>query len=92
MTKLIDLNDYITCKICKGYLIDAVTVSECLHSFCKTCLVLHFTDKHSKACPKCDLIVHKAKPLLNIRPDPMLQDIVYKLVPGLFKSKLNDYR
>lgn len=26
------LNPHITCQICKGYLIDATTVAECLHT------------------------------------------------------------
>lgn len=32
--KLSKLNPHISCKICKGYLIDATTVTECLHT-CK---------------------------------------------------------
>lgn len=32
--KLRTLNSHITCKICRGYLIDATTVTECLHT-CK---------------------------------------------------------
>ena len=31
---LTDFNDVITCFLCKGYLIDATTINECLHS-CK---------------------------------------------------------
>lgn len=31
---LVDCNVYITCKICKGYLIEATTIVECLHT-CK---------------------------------------------------------
>lgn len=30
--KLKTLNPYITCQICRGYLIDATTVTECLHT------------------------------------------------------------
>lgn len=33
--KLKSLNPHISCKICKGYLIDATTVTECLHT-CKS--------------------------------------------------------
>lgn len=36
--------------------------------------------------------VHKTKPLLNIRSDKTLQDIVYKLVPGLFKNEMKRRR
>lgn len=32
--KLVEINSYLTCYLCKGYLIDATTISECLHS-CK---------------------------------------------------------
>ncbi len=32
--KITDLNSYLTCYLCKGYLIDAATITECLHS-CK---------------------------------------------------------
>lgn len=32
--KLKTLNSHITCKICRGYFIDATTVTECLHT-CK---------------------------------------------------------
>lgn len=46
----------------------------------------------SKYCPICDVQVHKTKPLLNIRSDKTLQDIVYKLVPGLFKNEMKRRR
>lgn len=52
---------------------------------CKSCLVRYL--ETNKYCPICEVQVHKTKPLLNIRPDETLQNIVYKLVPGLFYSK-----
>lgn len=52
---------------------------------CRSCIVKHL--ESSKYCPICEVQVHKTKPLVNIRPDKTLQDIVYKLVPGLFASK-----
>lgn len=33
--KLWDINAHITCRLCSGYLIDATTVTECLHT-CKS--------------------------------------------------------
>lgn len=30
--KLWDINAHITCRLCSGYLIDATTVTECLHT------------------------------------------------------------
>lgn len=32
-----DINGFITCSLCNGYLIDAATIPECLHT-CKTSL------------------------------------------------------
>ena len=32
--KLNDMNSFLTCQICKGYLVDSYTINECLHS-CK---------------------------------------------------------
>ncbi|XP_071812375.1 uncharacterized protein [Apostichopus japonicus] len=86
---------------CK-YLIDATTLTECLHSFCRSCLVRYLhTSQH---CPKCDTLVHKTRPLLNasssqsarspgnLGVDRVLQNIVYKLVPGLFKDEMKKRR
>lgn len=32
------LNEHLTCKLCKGYFIDATTIIECLHT-CKFLLI-----------------------------------------------------
>ncbi|KAJ6224017.1 hypothetical protein RDWZM_002562 [Blomia tropicalis] len=87
-----DLNDLITCSLCNGYLIDATTIIECLHSFCRACIVKYIgsDDNQSRCiCPRCNIQIHKTKPKLNIRSDPTLQDIVYKLVPKLYKNEMN---
>lgn len=77
-----ELHPHLMCMLCGGYYIDATTIIECLHSFCKSCLVRYL--ETNKYCPICEVQVHKTKPLLNIRPDETLQNMVYKLVPGLF--------
>ncbi|XP_069756537.1 polycomb group RING finger protein 6 [Narcine bancroftii] len=82
---LADVNPYILCPICRGYFIDATTITECLHTFCKSCIVKHF--ENSNRCPKCNVAVHQTQPLYNIRLDRKLQDIVYKLVPNLESSE-----
>lgn len=84
--KLSKLNEQLTCKLCEGYFIDATTIIECLHSFCRSCIVKYLNT--NKYCPICEVQVHKSKPLLNIRPDHTLQDIVYKLVPGCYQSEM----
>ncbi|KAL7889936.1 hypothetical protein AOLI_G00021940 [Acnodon oligacanthus] len=76
---------YIRCALCTGFFIDATTITECLHTFCKSCIVKHFFC--SNRCPNCDIIVHQTQPLYNIRPDRQLQDIVYKMIPTLEEAE-----
>uniref|UniRef100_W5LV90 Polycomb group ring finger 5b n=1 Tax=Lepisosteus oculatus TaxID=7918 RepID=W5LV90_LEPOC len=76
-----DFNHFITCYVCKGYLIKPTTVTECLHTFCKSCIVQHFED--SNDCPKCGIQVHETNPLEMLRLDNTLEEIIFKLVPGL---------
>ncbi|OXA62505.1 polycomb group RING finger protein 3 [Folsomia candida] len=88
--KLKTLNPYITCQICRGYLIDATTVTECLHTFCKTCLVKHLEENNT--CPECEIVIHQSHPLQYISFDRTMQDIVYKLVPNLQESEVKRER
>uniref|UniRef100_A0A3B1KE88 Polycomb group ring finger 5b n=1 Tax=Astyanax mexicanus TaxID=7994 RepID=A0A3B1KE88_ASTMX len=76
-----DFNHFITCYVCKGYLIKPTTVTECLHTFCKSCIVQHFED--SNDCPKCGIQVHETNPLEMLRLDNTLEEIIFKLVPDL---------
>ncbi|XP_061693995.1 polycomb group RING finger protein 5-B [Syngnathoides biaculeatus] len=76
-----DFNHFITCYLCGGYLIKPATVTECLHTFCKSCIVQHFEE--SNDCPKCGIQVHETNPLEMLRLDNTLEEIIFKLVPGL---------
>lgn len=92
--KLSELSDFITCSLCGGYLIDATTVNECLHTFCKSCIVKHIKnedddDRHKK-CPKCHTVIHERRPMDYIICDRNKQDIVYKLVPQLYITELTN--
>lgn len=83
--KLSAFNPFIICPICQGYLVDATTITECLHSFCRGCIIKHF--EKSFNCPLCNELVHKTNPWCNLRSDTALQDIVGKLVPGFIESE-----
>uniref|UniRef100_A0A3B3D003 Polycomb group RING finger protein 1 n=1 Tax=Oryzias melastigma TaxID=30732 RepID=A0A3B3D003_ORYME len=83
--KIKDLNEHIVCYLCAGYFIDATTITECLHTFCKSCIVKYL--QTSKYCPMCNIKIHETQPLLNLKLDRVMQDIVYKLVPGLQENK-----
>lgn len=88
--KITDLNPHLTCILCGGYFIDATTIIECLHPFCRACIVRYL--ESSKFCPICEVMVHKTRPLQNIRSDETLQDLVYKLVPGLYRNEMKRRR
>ncbi|TFJ95837.1 ABC transporter [Platysternon megacephalum] len=79
-----ELNEHIVCCLCAGYFIDATTITECLHTFCKSCIVKYL--QTSKYCPMCNTKIHETQPLLNLKLDRVMQDVVYKLVPGLQES------
>lgn len=83
------INEHLTCRLCSGYLIDAWTINECLHSFCRPCIFSYFADPdENTACPVCATVPHPGNPLLGITKDCWLQQIVYKLVPSLFKREM----
>ncbi|XP_046741339.1 uncharacterized protein LOC124408463 [Diprion similis] len=81
-----DLHDHIVCPLCRGYLIDATTLVECLHSFCRGCIVRRL-GSGARACPVCGALT--LPPLL---PDLALQHLVYLAVPGLYRSELDRRR
>lgn len=86
--KLSEVNEFISCPVCHGYLVEATTINECLHTFCKSCIVRHIKNDNNE-CPKCSTIIHERRPLDYIIHDENKQDIVYKLVPQLYISELN---
>lgn len=86
-----DLNQYLTCGLCSGYLYEASTVTECMHTFCKTCIVRHCMEV-SLSCPVCNILIHPTDPFVNIRLDRMIQDIVYKLLPNVAEAEMKNIR
>ncbi|CAG0915759.1 unnamed protein product [Notodromas monacha] len=80
------INPHITCRLCRGYLVDATTVTECLHTFCKSCIVKHLEDNNN--CPECENVIHQSHPLQYISFDRTMQDIVSKLIPDLATDEL----
>ncbi|KAK7479866.1 hypothetical protein BaRGS_00028856, partial [Batillaria attramentaria] len=88
--RISELNPHLLCALCGGYLIDATTIVECLHSFCKTCILRYL--ETSNYCPICEVLIHKKRPWQNIRLDHTLQNAVYKIVPGLFKREMQRRR
>uniref|UniRef100_A0A336MGF1 CSON011999 protein n=1 Tax=Culicoides sonorensis TaxID=179676 RepID=A0A336MGF1_CULSO len=82
-TKLKAINNFLMCCLCKGYIVEATAITECLHSFCRSCIVKHLTEQ--TYCPKCKIQnVSKA----NLRPDDIIKALVYKTIPGLYQSEV----
>ena len=96
--KLRDLNCVLTCRLCNGYLIDATTITECLHTFCRSCILNYLDQDHRGSggnngdkmgnikCPTCDTLIHESQPKQHIVSDSTMDEIVMKLVPELRES------
>ena len=47
---LSSLHSHLICSLCKGYFRDPNTVAECMHTFCRSCLILFFR-QGMRCCP-----------------------------------------
>ena len=47
---------HFTCSLCEGLFKDPITITECLHSFCKSCIFLYFSSGNQK-CPTCEMFL-----------------------------------
>lgn len=84
------LNGCLSCPLCRGYLVDAVTLVKCLHSFCKSCILKHL--ETGSSCPVCELRLSKINMEVQLRKDEILQNIVYKAIPGLYQKEMKRRR
>ena len=73
-----DLNSHLVCRLCGGYFRDAHTITECLHTFCKACLLKSFA-AGSTTCPHCNVSLgpHPANGILFDRTLQALVDKVF---------------
>jgi len=66
-------------------------IVECMHAYCKSCIVEHIYDQMKRRvpiqCPICDVNLHPTDPFSDIRFDQTLQDLTYMIVPNLFKKE-----
>jgi len=72
------LNQHLVCTLCMGYFNDACTIIECLHTFCRNCIMRHF--RESSCCPQCETDLG-TNPRDLVRTDRTLQSIVDKVFP-----------
>ncbi|XP_043920417.1 polycomb group RING finger protein 3 [Protopterus annectens] len=57
---------------------------------CRSCLVKYLEENNT--CPTCRIVIHQSHPLQYIGHDRTMQDIVYKLVPGLQEEEMRKQR
>lgn len=86
--RLGDLNRFFACTLCGGYLRDAHTITECLHSFCKICLHMHFESSstiNNGFCPSCNVALGP-DPMKRAKFNVALQSLFDKLLPQFAKD------
>ncbi|XP_062519056.1 polycomb group RING finger protein 1-like [Corticium candelabrum] len=82
------ITEHIVCQLCCGYIIDATVVVECLHTFCRSCIVKHVKRPEKRhRCPVCNVLIGEAQPLAGLRLDRTLQDIIDKLLPQVRENE-----
>uniref|UniRef100_A0A0E0KIV9 RING-type domain-containing protein n=1 Tax=Oryza punctata TaxID=4537 RepID=A0A0E0KIV9_ORYPU len=69
-----------TCPLCKGLLREATSITECLHTFCKECIMDKIDDEEVDRCPVCNIDLG-CDPEEKLRPDHNVQDIRNKVFP-----------
>ncbi|EGT40087.1 hypothetical protein CAEBREN_01001 [Caenorhabditis brenneri] len=81
------LNPFITCSICDGYIVDATTIIDCMHTFCKSCLLSYF-DNDNRTCPTCGTFIHGSHPTHYVTYDRAVNELVNQFVPKLEKKEM----
>ncbi|KAF5181637.1 E3 ubiquitin protein ligase drip2 [Thalictrum thalictroides] len=72
------LKECFTCPICHALLKEASTISECLHTYCKKCIIEKLKPRVAKGCPVCKVDLG-CNPVDKLRADHDLQDIRSKV-------------
>nr|AAB19926.1 Suppressor-2 of Zeste (Su(z)2) protein [Drosophila melanogaster, Peptide Partial, 328 aa] [Drosophila melanogaster]prf//1717393B Suppressor two of zeste gene [Drosophila melanogaster] len=81
-------HDLITCRLCRGYMIDPTTVDYCYHTYCRSCILKHLL--RAVYCPECKASGGKEINELNLKSDDTLRSLIYKLVPGLYQRECKE--
>lgn len=78
------------CNLCMGYFRDPYTITECLHTFCKSCLFFAFRSGFRR-CPECETSL-EPDPFKEILADRTMQTLVDKMFPHLKEEDDMDER
>ncbi|KAI9837743.1 MAG: hypothetical protein M1819_006677 [Sarea resinae] len=90
-TGLLDLEKELTCSICTEVLYQPLTLLDCLHTFCGSCLKEwfswqgeHSSSRHPYTCPSCRASVRETRPDAKVTT---LLDMFLQANPGRGKSE-----
>jgi len=86
--KTADLNTYLVCKLCDGYFRNAMSIRECLHTFCRSCLTKKIQGG-AKNCPTCGQYMG-GNALAGCILDRTMQAVVDSIFPDLAKKDAED--
>lgn len=83
------VSDLLICPICEGFFRGATTIRECLHTFCKACIIEHI-ESNGAECPKCgqDIGIY---PLQGLVFDRTIQNITDKIFPEFKENERKLY-
>jgi len=90
---MVAINPSLTCALCNGYYRDAHTIMDCLHIFCRQCLIRHIARTRRNdvvACPTrgCTTRLISTDPMkTEVRFDRNMQNIVDKIMPQFAKKE-----
>lgn len=90
---LTDLNPILQCSLCNGYLVDPYTIKECMHTFCRTCILLYFENlpRSEYKCPQCNTNLQPFSDISKcLIPDRQCGDIIRSLLPLLDIDEINN--
>ena len=84
------INPHLVCPLCNGYFRDPYTITECLHTFCKSCLFFAFQTGF-RQCPTCKTDL-SPDPFRLVLSDRTLSTLVHKIFPYLDVQDSTDER
>jgi len=87
--KLRVLTDLLTCSLCSGFFCDAATVKECLHTFCRSCILFYY-QQGGRICPLCKEKFVGSNFTDAIQSDSTIQNIVDRMMPGFLVQEQMD--
>ncbi|CAA0383389.1 unnamed protein product [Arabidopsis thaliana] len=87
LTKVLskEVKPCLACPICTNPFKDATTISECLHTFCRSCIRNKFINERVNACPVCNVNLG-VFPLEKLRSDCTWQDLKLKIYRAMMES------